>query len=439
MRAMPSQPWPSSSRTIASLASLLLLAVGSVAAAQPDPAQADRALATFTPAELALLEPLLANGTVSLVEFATAQTVPAVVIATEVDAPASVVADVISDPRRYPDFMPALDEVHLEAETADGLSYSWEWRTAIFTLRGTQAMQRYAPPPDHPEIGWRFVVRSTGGDLGAGRSVWRVLPRGDRTLLITSSRMDLRDANYLARQLAAAGTSMNRTVNVSINFAMILRTRVEAERRAGRTRTPLVIAAGEPERPTVDARALGPLLGRGDLTWVETTGTDLGRVAVIGRVHTDVETTRAAMLDPEGFTASLVAGSSATVVDREGTTTRFRWGLDLPLVGTSGQMRLGEQEPGGRMFLDGEEGALSHARWRFETLASGAAGTTVVSWGRFDPADGLWLLRVVSEADAAFRPGLATATQLMMIRGLRHRLLTPQRPTPTPAPQQASR
>ena len=50
-------------------------------------------------------------------------------------------------------------------------------------------------------------------------------------------------------------------------------------------------------------------------------------------------------------------------------------------------------------------------------------GTLVFSWGRFDPADWLWLLRVVTDADAAFRPGLGSATQLMMVRGLRTRLV----------------
>lgn len=412
--------------TAVALAALAVLGLDAAAAAAQPPREqeADRPLATFTPRELAILAPLLRTGTVSLVEFAYDGELPAIVIATEVDAPAAEVARSVGDPRRYPEFMPALDEVRVDPvpEGAGLISYQWAWRAAMFTLRGTNVMQTFAPPADHPELGWRFVVRSTGGDLGSGRTVWRVLPRGpDRTLVMSSSRMDLRDANYIARQLSAASQSMNRTVNIAIAFAMVLRTRIEAERRAGRPRAPLPVESEEPERPAIDAVALEPLLGRGDVVWVETTGADLGRIAVIGAMHTPVARTRAAMLDPQGFTAGLVQGAHATVIGTGPDGTRFDWGLDLPLVGSSGRMRLREASDG-RVHLDGIEGAFAQARWRFETIAR-PYGTLVVTWGRFDPADGLWLIRVVTEADPAFRPGIAGATQLMMLRGLRARLV----------------
>lgn len=407
---------------------LLAIACGLVpssvpARAQVAPTQADRALATFTPAELAALAPLLRTGTVSLVEFAGEGQVPAVVIATEVHAPAADVARVIGDPGRYPEFMPALDEVTVESDAGGQLAYAWGWHTSVFTLRGTNTMQQYAPPRGHPEMGYRFVVRATGGDLGEGRTVWRVLPRGaDRSLVMTSSRMDLQDANYLARQLSQGGSSINRTVNIAINFAMLLRTRMEAERRAGHTRPAIATPSGDdPERPVFDATRLERMFGRGDLMWVETSGDDLGRVAVIGAMHTQEPITRAAMLDPEGFTRGLLIGSHASVLERGPSGVRFEWGIDLPLVGTSGQMQLGEGADG-RVHLDGVQGALSTARWRFETVAR-PYGTMVVTWGRFDPAEGLWLLRAVTDADGAFRPGLGGAAQLMLVRGLRSRLI----------------
>lgn len=407
---------------VVSLVVALSAALPTVARAQRDPAQADRSLATFTPAELDALAPLLRSGTVALVEFAVDGALPAIVIATEVDAPPDEVARVIGDPRRYPDFMPALDQVDVETDAGGQLAYSWSWQTAIFTLRGTNVMQQFAPPAGQEARGWRFVVRSTGGDLGAGRTVWRVLPRpGGRSLVMTSSRMDFRDANYIARQLSTASSSMNRTVTIAISFAMLLRTRIEAERRAGHARAPLATPSGDPERPAFDPIAVERLLGRGDVMWVETSGADLGRIAVIGAMHTPEATTRAAMLDPQGFTQGLLQGAHARILERDERGTHFEWGIDLPLVGSSGQMRLGEQGDG-RVHLDGVQGALSAARWRFETIAR-PYGTLVFTWGRFDPADGLWLLRVVTDADAAFRPGLGSATQLMMVRGLRTRLI----------------
>lgn len=410
----------SSLRVSAALAGVFFSA--SVAVAQDAPAsEADRALSTFTPAELTLLQPLLATGVVSLVEFAYGESIPAIVIACDIEAPADVVAQVIGEPAHYPEFMPALDSVEVTTSEGDAQSYDWQWHTSIFTLRGENTMVRYAPPDDHPERGYRFVVRSEGGDLGTGRTVWRVIPRGaGRSLVMSSSRMDLRDANYIARQLAAASSTMNRSIHVALAFSMMLRTRAEAERRAGYARATIPATVGDPVEPTFDPTVYEAMLERGDLMWVETSdGSDQGRVVGVGRIHVDEARTRAAILDPAGFTQGLLQGAHATMLPSD-DGTRFEWGIDLPLVGTTGVMHMREQ-PDGILALDGESGALGGARWRFRTRTRDY-GTLLVAWGQFDLGDGLWLVRVVQDADPAFRPGLSSSAELMMVRGLRTRL-----------------
>lgn len=398
------------------------LSLCGVAAAQEEPArEADRALATFTPAEIALLQPLLETGVVSLVEFAYGDQIPAIVIACEIEAPADVVATVIGEPAHYPEFMPALDSVEVTSAEGDSQSYDWSWQTSIFTLHGQNTMVRYAPPADQPGRGYRFVVRSEGGDLGTGRTVWRVIPQGaSRSLVMTSSRMDLRDANYIARQLAAASSTMNRSIHVALAFSMMLRTRTEAEHRASYHRDRVVLPEGDPVEPTFDPTAYENLLLRGDLMWVETSdGSDQGRVVGLGRIHTDEARTRAAILDPYGFTQGLLQGAHATMLPSD-DGTRFEWGIDLPLVGTTGVMHMREQSDG-ILALDAESGALNGARWRFRTRTRDY-GTLLTAWGRFDLGDGLWLVRVVQDADPAFRPGLSSSAELMMVRGLRTRL-----------------
>lgn len=405
------------------LASVVLTSLASPAAAQPTSAEADRPLVTFTPAELALLEPLLDTGVVSLVEFAYGTELPAVVLACRIEAPSDVVAAVIGDPARYPEFMPALDEVTLEPPTETGaLAYGWSWHAAIFTLHGQNTMETYAPPDDHPERGYRFVVRSTGGDLGVGRTVWRVLPDGPgRSIVMSSSRMDLRDANYIARSMAAASSTVNRSVNVGLSFSMMLRTRAEAENRVGYRRAPIPPATGEPARPSIDPVPLEAMMLRGDLLWVETTdGSDQGVVVAMGRMHTYEELVRNAIRDPGGFTNGLLSGAHANILETGPDFTRFEWGIDLPLVGTSGEMRMSERSDGTHC-LDATSGALEGAAWRF-WLTPRDYGVIVTSWGRFDLGDGLWLIDVVEDADPSFRPGLSSSAQLMMVRGLRARL-----------------
>src|SRR5690606_24734303 len=119
---------------------------------------------------------------------------------------------------------------------------------------------------------------------------------------------------------------------IAISFAMILRTRIEAERRVGHVRPALAAPSGDPARPAFDPLAVERLLPRGDVMWVETTGADLGRIAVIGAMHTPEARTRQAMLDPQGFTQGLLQGAHATILERDERSTHFEWGIDLPLV-----------------------------------------------------------------------------------------------------------
>lgn len=430
---MPSKPpmarFLRSSPVLCALTALPIALV--VALARPTAAQerarreADRALATFTPSELRQLAPLLDSGVVSLVEWGYGGELPAVVIACRVNAPPATVAQVIGDPAHYPDFMAALDEVNVTGETNEAglhaISYSWAWQASVFTLRGDNTMDLYAPPDGEPERGYRFVVRSTGGDLGVGRTVWRVLPDGSGSLIMSSSRMDLRDANYIARSLAAASSSVNRSINVALAFSMVLRTRAEAERRSGTTRTPFASASGDPARPTFDPTSIEAMLMRGDLLWVESTdGTDQGRVVALSRLPQTADRVRGAILDPGGFTNGMLAGAHATILEAGPEGTRFSWGIDLPLVGTSGEMRMSER-PDGVLCLDATSGALEGAAWRF-ALTPRDYGTLVTAWGTFDLASGLWLIDVVQGADPSFRPGLSASAELMMVRGLRYRL-----------------
>jgi hypothetical protein len=406
-------------------AALLFLGLPAAALAQPTSHEADRPLATFTPTELAQIRPLLDTGVVSMVEWAYGTELPAVVIAAHVDAPADVVAAVIGDPAHYPDFMAALDAVNVTSDATNegvrALSYSWDWQASIFTLHGDNTMEVYVPPTDQPDRGYRFVVRSTGGDLGIGRTVWRVVPDGTGSIVMSSSRMDLRDANYIARSLAAASSSVNRSINVALAFSMVLRTRAEAERRAGHVRAHLPDPTGEPARPPIDPITLAPMLMRGDLLWVESTdGTDQGRVVAITRLPQVRDQVRAAILDPGGFTAGLLQGAHANILEAGPEGTRFAWGIDLPLVGTSGEMLMSEHADG-VLCLDATDGALEGAAWRFE-LTPRDYGTLVMAWGTFDLGSGLWLIDVVQGADPSFRPGLSASAELMMMRGLRYRL-----------------
>jgi hypothetical protein len=383
----------------------------------------DEPLRGFTPSELQRIEPVIENRDIAaMVELTRGRALPGIHLAMRVDAPASVVADVISMPERYPSYMPAISEVEIRNRYENIVGFTWRWRTSIFTLGGDAMLSAFAPPPSSPARGYRIVLERTGGDLGQGREVWRVLPRGSRSLVLLSTRVDMRDANYVTQQLQSAQTSLSRSINLAMAFAALARTRLEAERRSGRT--PGARAESELHRPAIDLGAVEPVLRRGDLVIAELDGVALRQIHVAARFTHAEDRVRAMMLDPVAFTAALIQGSQAEVRERSDEGTRFGWRLDLPFVGTSGEMIVREREDR-TIDLNATDGAMEGGRFCFETQALDARTTLALGYARFDVADANFLLRAVADADPGFRPGLSAATVVMMARALRNRLERP--------------
>lgn len=393
------------------------LFAASTALAVPD-AKTQR-LEALDDKERALLSPLLERGPVSLVEFAQGDVLPAVLVAGYVEAPANQVASVISHPRDYPKFMKTLDSVEVLSESPTQTAYKWTWQAGVLFLEGENRMTMLAPPPDKPELGHRISVKSERGQMGEGRLMWRVLPAGDkRSLVSLSMRVDMRDANFVMRQLDAAARSVNRSVNIALAHVMLLGTKREAERRAGTT--PKLPASVPFDAPKVDLEKLVPLLNRADLMMMELTPTGMGKLSIVGRGGTTPDKLGAVMTEPETFGKSLVPGSYTKVTKRDATSKTFEWGVDLPLIGTSGTMKMVTRD--GLVAIDATDGALKGGRWRFRTPTLGTGEGVVVGYSQFDVSKTSWLVEKIASLDPAMGHGLAAATQVMLLRALRKRV-----------------
>ena len=379
----------------------------------------DARIGTLSTSERALLAPHLARGPVVLTEFRSRESeLPAVIFAANIEASAADVAQLIANPKNYPSFMPALDTIKIENRHQNMIAYKWTWQLSLFSMSGRNVMNVHPKPKDQNRP-IRIDVQSTEGDLGKGRMVWRVFPRGpSASTVIFSSRIDMRDANYIASQLASGGNSVNRSINIALASVMLLGTKKRAEENSGhRQATPNNIVALR--RPKVDFVALHKLLRRGDLVLMDLQGDKLRQVAVVGRSGARVDKMRRLMIDPEEFGKSLIQGSQAKVIERSGNNVQFKWGVPLPLIGVSGVMSL--RPSPGVISVDGVSGSLSEGQWRFDTYRypSGEAG--VIGWAQFDPADSSKLIRRVIAGNYHFSHGLTVATQLMIMRSLRAR------------------
>ena len=109
----------------------------------------------------------------------------------------------LTDPAGFPRFMPTLDRVSIVAKHDTSVLYDWAFDMAILRLRGRNTMTIYPAPKGKPDAATRVTIDSDEGDLGRGRMLFRVHPRGADSLLVLSLRLDLREANFVARQVAS--------------------------------------------------------------------------------------------------------------------------------------------------------------------------------------------------------------------------------------------
>lgn len=400
---------------------VLLLTWSSAALAENQSGKVDATVARLgglDPEERTLLLPYLSQGPVVLTEFQNRQTdLPAVIYAARIEAPAETVAGVIGNPREYPRFMRALAEVDVKSVKGQMMAFDWTWGVTLFSLTGHNVMTTY---PGDSTKGYRFDIRTMGGDLGIGRVMWRVYPEGPkRSLVVFSSRLDMRDANYITRQLASEGNAVNRTINVAVAMVTLLEVKAEAERRAG-TFHAGKIPSQPLRRPQVDMKALRGLLGRGDLVFLDLDGDTLQSVAVVGRSGASVERVRRVMLDPEEFGKSVLHGSCAEVVERSSAGTRFEWEIPIPLLHVGGEMVL--RPSPSVIAVDGISGTLSKGQWRFDTYRYPGGEAGVIAWASFDPADSPKLIRKLIAGNTHFSHGFVAATQLAVMRSLRTRV-----------------
>ncbi|MCA9600926.1 MAG: SRPBCC family protein [Polyangiales bacterium] len=399
----------------------LALATGSawapakVAASPPTLTAEEAPLGLFSERERNELAPFIERGPVALVEFNEGDALPAVIFATKIHATPEHVVDVIRRPETYPTFMPALDSVDVESRYDSMIAYAWTWKTVLFTLTGRNIMTVFPPPAQKPDRGYRISIRSTGGDLGTGRMMWRVYPSGqNESLVVFSSRIDLRKANWITRQINHGQRSVNRTANIALAFAML-----RGVTRQTEGQRPAVTNPTELERPEVDVRKLAAFLNRGDLLLIDMRGDRLNQVASVGRMFARYTKVRKVMDNPEEFGSALIPGSYVKVAHREDEVTDFRWGIDIPLIGTSGTMRMKNGES--LITIDATKGAVKGGAWRFEPIKLPWKEGAMVSWGRFEPEKASWLVKMIVEGNKDLGDGIVIGSQLMVHRAIRTR------------------
>ena len=375
-------------------------------------------LGMFTARELSLLEPFIEQGPVALIEFKGEAELPAIIFAALIHAPAKDVAHVLTDPGSFPDFMPALDKVEVLSRSAQRINYAWHWQTTLFAMEGQSVMTVLPPPEGQPQRGYRIAVDNLEGDLGTGRMMWRVTPHDrDTSLVVFSSRMDLRKANWVTRQLNSGKRSINRTINIALSWGML-----RGIARAAETKTvgvPLTPKRKALSAPPVNTRKLAALLNRGDLVFIDMRGEELQQVATVGRMFRSYKSMHKVMQDPTLFGPALVPGAFVDILDKKDNQIDFRWGIDIPLIGTGGQMRF--EDRGSFFTVEATKDALKGGAWHFVPVNLPWTEGAVITYGNFDPATASWLVRAFISSNSDLSHGIVIGSQVMVTRAIRSR------------------
>ncbi len=421
-RALPS------ARCSASTPVLINLAVAVLALALPRTARAqDEALRApvhaLAPLELASLEPYLDHTLVAHIETTELIELPQVTVVARAHVGCEAVLAVARDVASYPTILPAIDQVTIDSATDQAVSYEWTWQAAVFSFRGRASTSIMADGDGH--AGFRVVFESSEGDLGRARRVLRGTPStgegGPSCLLVLASHHDFRDANYLARESSASAPTMSRSLNLILSIATLARVRGESERRAGVPRAHVERLLGDPRSLSVDPAGLTALLGRGEVFVVETSdGSDLGAIVGLAHLVFPEDRVRGAFLDPPRFTVGLLSGARITELGREEHLARYRWDVDLALIGSSGELAIHDANEH-EVELMATSGAMCGGRL-LVTTAADDGGTFATLAARIDPSDGVPIVQAIESTDPAFRPGLVASGLLMAFRGLRRGL-----------------
>lgn len=367
------------------------------------------------------LHPLLLQGPVAFVGFRNTHELPTIVLATYVDASPNCISRVLTDPARFPRFIDGLHSTTIESRDELETTYGWTWQIGFLRMHGRSSVM--AIPTQTSRRGSLVSMQVLDGDLGEGRMSWRAYPRPEgKSLLVFSSRLDMRDANYLTRQMSVGGNSVNRSINISLAYVMMMSVKEEAQRRLGDRDDDAPRAdegLGDLREPDVDLRALAPLLARGDVAAVDLRDGPLYPVSVFSRTWRAPQVIWPIMTNPESFGRSLIQGSRAEVLSRSPQGSTFAWSIPIPLVGSEGQMELAHTSDS--VNVRGISGHLQESRWNFRlhTLPWGEAA--IVGWSRFDPGDASWMLETLVRDTRHFREGIALAGKIMIVRSLRSR------------------
>jgi carbon monoxide dehydrogenase subunit G len=420
------------SRTICSRALVALIAVFAAATVAPEDAAAAKAPGGLSDAELKAISPLFKRHDVIGVAESLPNGEPAsMTLAVRVKASRAVAFSALEDPSNFYYLSTLFKENEVVQEHDNSKAWTWASRHKLFSFTGTNTIELFPPR--------RADVRIAKSSVGRGEFTFTFHEDGpDYTIIVLSGILDVQSSEWLIRYLLGGNPSMRQAMNVAIGLVCIKGVKALAERIAAgkapdKHRTGGKAGGTLKLTPIKELTALAPLIARGQVIVVDSNSRGrMRQVTTIENVNAPAKAVLDAISTPNNYQKAIRAITDVTVHSATPTEIIFSWTLGFSVFGITSRNRMATVDQG--VVIEGLDGDLAGATWRWQVVPVSANSTVVAYHGFADVKKAAYILEKTVQREPYLEHGLMAGSNMVMLRAMKRAVEKATAPSAAPTP-----
>jgi hypothetical protein len=384
--------------------------------AVPSAGGGDRKQGGFSKEEIRSIVPLLKHhGMVGLAQTNGDGSPRTMALAIKIKAPRETVFKVFENPENFYYISRLFKENKVIEKHGNTVSYAWASRHKWLSVVGENTITVFPPR--------RIDASIDKSSIGAGLFKMYLYKDGEKgTILTLSGLVDVQSSEWLIRFLVGGNPSMRQAMNVAIGIVVVKGVKAMAERMTvgrpfekHRTRG----TRKGPLKPLTkgDLSALKPLLERG--TVILTDSVSRGRLAqatIVKKIQAPAAKFLLAAATPEFYPKIIKSISDIEIHKRNDKETEFSWTLGFSIFSLSSRNRLSFTGDG--VIIEGLEGDLGGALWRWQIAEQGENSCTVAYHGWVNMLKAGNILAKTIKVEPYMEHGMVAGSNMVMMRAM---------------------
>ena len=396
---------------------IALIAVSLVATFSPADAAAAKAPGGLSDAELKAITPLFKrHDVVGVTESSPNGEPSSMTLAVRVKAPRAVAFSVLENPTNFYYLSTLFKENEIVEQHDNSKAWTWASRQKLFSVTGMNMIALYPPR--------RADVKIAKSSVGQGNFTFTFHEDGpDYTIIVLSGILDVQTSEWFIRYLLGGNPSMRQAMNVAIGLVCIKGVKALAERTAAgkkldKHRTSGKSGGGIRLTAPKELKALAQLIARGQVVLVDSNGKGkMRQVTVIENVRAPFAKVLGAVSTPSNYSKFIRAISDVTIQSAAPKEIYFSWKLGFSVFSISSKNRMSSVDQG--VTLEGLEGDLAGATWRWQIVPTAPDNTVVVYHGFADIKKAAFILEKTVQREPYLEHGLMAGSNMVMLRAMK--------------------